>query len=255
MQKDFWHKLAKRISVIGICCFTAGSTGSAWALTVHDPAHTAVSKLNKAELIKQLAEMKKQYDELVKQTEYALNTMNKLGELKSGSLSANFLMRQSEKAAICAIPELRNMRIPDGNKASFLSICESAETVRGLVLPSSEGEVYDGIPLSGRDHITRVRERRDGLHEDATIMALATSQTALQTQKDSTQSVTDLISESNQAQTVDELLRVQIKADAAILTKLTSIELLLAQGVRLLSTVETRSLRTTVTTQDRVLGE
>jgi hypothetical protein len=213
---------------------------------VTDPGHTAVSQLNKIELVKQLQEMKKQVEELQKQTSYAFNTMNKLGEMAAGASSPNYLMRQAQRAASCAIPELNNLSLPDGYTGSFATICEASKSVRELVLPSEEPELRDGLQLTDREQVEAVRGRRSSLHEDATIASLATSQSVLQTQGDSASAGEELISESNQALTIDALLRVQVKGQAALLTKLGSIELLMAQQVRLLSTREAQSLRTTV---------
>ena len=252
MQKKGRSGLATRVSGLVVVIAGLALPSALHALTVHDPGHAAISSLSKAELVKQLQELRKQYAELQKQSQYALNTMNKLGEITNGLSSPSYIMRQAERAAQCAIPELRHLKFPDGSgSGGFLTICEASKSVREMVLPLAEPEFQDGVELTGREHIAAVRARRDGLHEEATVKALATALSVLQTQGDTAASAEDLIDEGNDAQTIDNLLRVKIKAQAAVVSKLGSLELLLAEQVRLLASIQARNLRMTVITESR----
>ena len=259
MQTRVRCRLAQGISALGIlgCVLSilAFGGGEARALTFHDPVHAAQTKLSKVELIKQLEEMKKSYAELQKQTQYLQNTFAKLGDLTGGNLSPDALMARLLAAARCALPELSLLKLPDGYSANFYSLCDAAKSVRELVLPNENGETHDGVELSLPEHLTAVRNRRKGIHEDASVKSLAASLTALESHTDVARSPDNLIAESNAAITVDDLLRVLVKGQATMIANQARGLNLQAEMLRLMAAKEIMSLRTTVTTRSEIEGE
>ena len=214
-----------------------GITTHAYAIPVEDSGTWAQETLNRAQLIKQLEELKNTVELMQKQYDAIAGV--------ASSVSSTSAMAQLKQTMGALLPDVRVPILEDGFRPDFSSVKKSIDSAKKLYFMLPEGGTFGAETISSPDYNQLIIQRREEMLKYSVIDSFALANTAKQNLKRTTDVSDALIVEANTAPDVMSVLRVQVKAMSHILSELAAIRALSAQRLEMEANTTVRDLPTT----------
>lgn len=212
---------------------------NAAAIQVHDPVHTAETTKVLSEAKKSLEEAKRIYSEVSK-------VQAKLGALGKGVMSIDAWLQRGENVAQCFAPGLMDaLKLPDGAAPKYMDFCQASQSMYEALMPQEGTITKDGKPLPRSEHLDNVRQRRDDVLAEAAISGIAAARTNKNGMRTGVKNAQSIITRSNQAETIDDLMRENNRALSLILGELVEQRAILAGILENIAADNVRKIPTT----------